>query len=512
MKFNSYIWSLFKKSKEGQEAISFFKKLPTLLLNDPHKKLYNFYCQHVYVKADIEFFYVDMAAAHNIFYEEIKCLPKVYNIKEAEELYRSLFTNGILVDYGDGKEDIILKEHNCQDTYELLHPLSYGLYKAYPHYFFPYLFIRYFFKLSQIFNIFNIPLPKIPKRYDHLNRLHYYFELCKTLYEFRTEHKMTPEELCAFIYCFAPNFITEYRKTELPEPSKSYLTGADGRFDAEFLENSDFHSISNWMCNLETLPGDIIVIYTLAPRSCIQTIGRALTEGFIDPFFYYYQTIWVGRFIKINPIHLSELKTDKILSRCGVVRRNMQGVNGYPINKTEYERILEIEKNKNFDITKLPKIKDVGLPDSIKINNEKDVEVKLLEPLLERLGYKKQEWIRQMPLRMGRGEKFYPDYVVLPKLKRGEESGFFIWEAKCRINNKSQLKQDFYQAKSYALRLNSYGLGLVSYEGIWLSYEEDNLSFEKLHYYNWSDLNDTDIFHMIYKKIGKPKQSEGVTH
>jgi hypothetical protein len=71
-----------------------------------------------------------------------------------------------------------------------------------------------------------------------------------------------------------------------------------------------------------------------------------------------------------------------------------------------------------------------------------------------------------MPVRMGRGERIYPDYALLPRQVRGEESAEFIWEAKYRIPDRKKLINDFYQAKSYALRLGARGLGLVSIEGV----------------------------------------------
>ncbi len=127
----------------------------------------------------------------------------------------------------------------------------------------------------------------------------------------------------------------------------------------------------------------------------------------------------------------------------------------------------------------MPELPDIGFNNgSEDIFEEKDVEQKLLEPLLEKLGYTPKNWIRQMPLRMGRGIRYYPDYVINPKIKRGDEKADFIWEAKLSISNDKKLRKDFYQAKSYALRLKADGLGLIALEGIWISFSKDDFLFE----------------------------------
>lgn len=56
------------------------------------------------------------------------------------------------------------------------------------------------------------------------------------------------------------------------------------------------------------------------------------------------------------------------------------------------------------------------------LKNEKDVEKNLLEPLLIKIGYKKDDWIRQMKIRMGRGHRIYPDYAIFPHEERNNKS------------------------------------------------------------------------------------------
>ena len=171
-----------------------------------------------------------------------------------------------------------------------------------------------------------------------------------------------------------------------------------------------------------------------------------------------------------------------------------KGVSGVQCTVDEYNEISNILKNKGFDTRLLPKIEGPQLNINIELNNEKDIEMHLLEPFLNKLGFSENDWIRQMSVRMGRGERVYPDYAIKANTKRGEESAEFIWEAKYKITNKKQLLEDFFQAKSYALRLNTNGFGLVAMEGIWLSFKKDSFMFDKIIKYSWEEINNPDIF------------------
>ena len=90
--------------------------------------------------------------------------------------------------------------------------------------------------------------------------------------------------------------------------------------------------------------------------------------------------------------------------------------------------------------------------------------------------------------------------------KQGEESGFFLWEAKYSIKNKNALLDAFYQAKSYALRLNTNGLGIVSMEGVWILLKKDKFLSEKIIHFSWKNLLNSDNFHKLKLLAGKNKR------
>lgn len=151
-------------------------------------------------------------------------------------------------------------------------------------------------------------------------------------------------------------------------------------------------------------------------------------------------------------------------------------------------------ETKGMDISVLPQIENNDFAGNQEIKNERDVERYLIEPLLEKLEYTEEDWVRQMTLRMGRGEKVYPDYCIGAIEKRGEEKAKMIIEAKYKIIN---LHKDFSQARSYTLRLQVKKFILESLEGIWIFEPNSNgdYIFEKNHRFNWNELQNPDIFY-----------------
>lgn len=273
--------------------------------------------------------------------------------------------------------------------------------------------------------------------------------------------------------------------------------------DHEYLQTISPTSVRYWQGNTETQTGDIILMYELAPYSHISSIWRAIAPGYDDPFRYYPGVIWVGHPVAISPISLEELKANTVWSQKGLVKANMQGVSGRACSREEYAALLAMLEQKHFDISLLPPLPQIATSIDRPMSYERDVEKYLLEPFLKQLGLTEKDWIRQMPLRMGRGVHYYPDYVIHADTTRGDERGTVICEAKFRIPNKNQLREDFYQAKSYASRLGCQGLMLASCEGIWLSFAQDSYNFEKLQFIVWDALSHPDTLHMVKIKFDK---------
>ena len=113
--------------------------------------------------------------------------------------------------------------------------------------------------------------------------------------------------------------------------------------------------------------------------------------------------------------------------------------------------------------------------------------------MLEKLGWKKGDYVIKPVLKMGRNNKEIPDYVILPTHTPYRETAHFVWEAKKSINNNKQLEKDIGQVISYARRLNANGCALISQEGVWVMQRADD--YEKIIFKaSWNELKKDDVF------------------
>lgn len=506
MQFNKYIWELYKQSKQGKEDIETYSTLTVDILKE---KFGLDYIEFEVDKERRDDFGTD-TVPFNIT-EVIKDHAskfKVDNIDEATNLFESLVREGIPFQSLNKNNQLSTvsyfgKKGSEYDWYHFITAVSFGLYLAHPEFFTPYAFYYSFDSLEEICNIFNIPLLTPSGKRNHIERAMYYGQLNQSFYEFRRLYELSPAEMCAFLYDFAPKFAKEETE-ELPNPSKVWLIKG-GVGDFEFLDNLTRES-THWQGNIDTKKGDILLMHCRSPRSYIHSIWRAISDGFIDPFFYYHSTIWIGSPIKTVPVTFQEMKNDPLLSQKGLIKAHLQGASGNAFSVEEYNAILEIMKRKGQDISVLPKLEPVIYSESIELSNEKDIEKHLVEPLLKKLGYNQNDWVRQMPIKMGRSERNYPDYAFGANPKRGEESAKIILEVKYQISTKKELTDAYYQAKSYALRLQSKVFALASREGVWIYlYKKDNFSFDHFTDKNWNELTHPDVLHEVMLKIGKKK-------
>lgn len=340
--------------------------------------------------------------------------------------------------------------------------------------------------------------------------------MCRAMYNFRLQHKLTPVELAVFLYGFAPRFLSNFIKEDLPEPNRIFMLGAS-KDDVEGCLSGKINkdAIYLWQGSSEIIAGDIILLYERAPYKRFGSIWRAISPAFDDPFHGCPGKVFLGYAIQNIPeVTYNDLCKNKIWSKNKLIRCNMQGIglNNYSVSYEEYEALKKLfkKKNRSFDLSILPEPPSYAQIFHSDLENERDVEEQLLEPFLEKLGYDvKKEFVRQFPIRMGRGFNYYPDYALHATKKNDIESADFIWEAKYRIPTKKQLLEDFGQAHSYAVRLSCNGFGLVSMEGLWISWKADDFSFEKLQKYSWQDLKNPDSFGKIKSllyKLCKPKK------
>ena len=334
MKFNRYTWNLYRNSPEGKAMIKYFSEADGYAL---FKK----YCPHSVFHTEEEY----NGWLDNIYCYGVSEYEYPTSISEAMDLYSSLITLGIMVE----GEPWICRE-DFKRTLLMIQPMSYVLSRFAPDYFFPYLFICRILELNKISDAFDIELPKIPKRTDYKGRCMYYWEMCEVFYRFRKENNLSPTELCAFLYDYAPRFVVDKKASNVERPARAWFIGG-------YLYEEDRLLLSKfWQSNPETKKGDILIHYETSPESAITCIEIAQTDGVIDPLFYYYSYTYISERIDIPKITLKELQTDSYFSHHPLIRKNFRGVSGYPVSKECYSELLRMIQDKGFDIEGLPKL------------------------------------------------------------------------------------------------------------------------------------------------------------
>ena len=479
MKFCSYTWSLYKQTAIGIERIEYFSDAKGYAL-------FKDYCPHAnFIPEDL---YNDWL--ENIYCYGVSEYDRPTSLNEAKEIYTSLISLGIRI---EGRQ--WLPANDFKNMLGIIQPMSYVLSQFAPEYFFPYLFLCRIFELNKIADFFNIDLPNIPKRADYKGRCMYYWNLCEVFYQFRKENGLSPEELCAFLYDFAPNNSTN-EKIDIPKPSQAWFIG--GRL---YAEDKSLAS-KFWQSSPDTKKGDILVHYETSPVSSITCIEISLTDGVIDPLFRYYGCIYIGNRLNIPHITLKELQTDEYFSKHPLVRKNFQGVNGCSMSSEDYSELLRMIKAKGFDTDVLPKLYAPTLPKGIVIEYEHDVEQLLLEPLLNSMGwYENKDFIRQLPIQAGRGHRVFSDYALHYDNKRDEEKAKVLIEAKLHMKNNQEIEEAFLQARSYACLLESTIIVLCDKQCLIVYEKKDSFDRDSYKKYYWEELENPDIFNELKNKL-----------
>ncbi len=501
--FNAFVWQLYKESERGKRAIEHCSSFANALYDGAYAALFFGLSFDAVPSGYPE---TDSAGAELIgAVRDFAAKSCISTSQQATDLFERLVSRGLPIHFSGEAEPMTFNNENLTDC---IQQVSIGLHLAHPDYFTPYGFRTSFADLLRIGDLFGLALPSVPGKKDAEGRGRYYGRLSRAFYEFRRSHDLSSAEMCAFLHDFAPRFLVE-EDDALPEPSKVWLiTGGTGNNgDFEWLEEAvkNKGALDFWQGNLDTRRGDVLLMYCVSPNSYIHSIWRVTTDGFVDPFFHYHSTIWIEQPIKTVPVTFREMKADPLLSQKG--KAHLQGSSGKPFTVEEYNAILEIMASKGQDISKLPRPKTVSFLPSTELRNERDVETELIEPLLLHLGYTEKDWLRQMRLRMGRGERIYPDYVFGAQTKRGEERADMVLEAKFTISGEKTLRESYVQAVSYAYRLRAEVVMLGAREGLWLfKQKRGSFSLTSFDFYDWDALQHPDKLFELGKLLVKPKR------
>lgn len=367
-----------------------------------------------------------------------------------------------------------------------------------PDRFVPYYFAYNYNVLQMVADAYGINLPAMPHKSDYYGRFYHYEKVCGALQEFRRENGLSAAGLCAFLYDFAPKSIGGVSsfiipEESLPEARSAFFIGS-ARTDLFFTE--DPAAVTPWQCSPDTRAGDWIVMYLTSPDSAAGYIWRSCSVGFVDPFFYYYRCAYICHPVKIRPVTLDRMRHDRILHQMNIVKKNMQGVNGVELRPREYNRIVTLGKKETLCLPVEEALEVDGC------STERDVEERIIKPLLARLGYAPEDYVQQLELRFGNQNRgLIPDFVLLPDRRGLHTRAFAVVEAKRSITLPQQLADALSQVRSYAKQLSAAWAAVVSREKLWLYTAGDD--YEKpLLELRVRDISDDDLF-ALRKHIGR---------
>lgn len=140
----------------------------------------------------------------------------------------------------------------------------------------------------------------------------------------------------------------------------------------------------------------------------------------------------------------------------------------------------------------------------IELLREKDVENKLIKPLIQKLGYSENDYEQQLHLEIGNHNgMIIPDFVIKPDKKKGQQTAFAIIEAKFDIPIK-EFEEVKIQARSYARQCLAKYSVIASKDKVWVSTNNDDFT-EDIFVATWDELNTADAFSRLSKLIAKRK-------
>lgn len=321
-----------------------------------------------------------------------------------------------------------------------------------------------------------IELPELPRTRDYRGAMLWYYDFCEAVNKFQEQNGLTDEEACACLYDFASMLQEDTQKTELPKPINVWITGAS-KEDYKELE-ADMYSDSLWQCNENTRRGDIVVVYAVSPHSHIHSIWRADSEGAYNPFNYRQARTHLTAGVKVPPISLAEMKENEVFGKLPMLNNNLQGLNGKRLPTWAYQALLRMIEAKGCDMSKIPVLFEATDWNPGELPLEKDVEEKCLIPCLESLGYKKEDWTRQLSLKAGREEKAIPDFVFFPYGEEHAENAPLIIEAKLDMGSERERDKAYRQGRSYAKMLDAPIMGICDRERLVLYVRNKNKLFD----------------------------------
>ena len=181
MKFNRFVWDLYKESPRGQAAIAGYSSPSSSLIDDGLREIE--YPVNDSDETSAGCIPVDIAEVLRIF----AAAKKVRSQEEANRFIAKTIERGEFPFNfeHDGVTDKFIFGDDDGDWYDYVAGVSLGLHMAHSTFFLPYFFRRKFNHLEEIHAEFGIPLPPVPGKLDKDGRSVYYAAINQVWQEFR---------------------------------------------------------------------------------------------------------------------------------------------------------------------------------------------------------------------------------------------------------------------------------------------------------------------------------------
>ena len=516
-------WEMYKNSPEGKKVIDIFDLASILNATDKNEltnEMFFNWAKGVYAFASEK--------APELFPKTYKidftanfangALGMIWDLKDdsgilneevptRETFERFVDTYYLSYNKDNGEEEVYLRVDDYREKSSSVHILSLALYFWNP-FFVPMLYYGRFDLVQSSCARLGIELPVLPHTNHYREYLMYYYDVCEAIDAWAAEHNINDAEMCACLYDYAPKLIgKEENAAGLPKPTNIWFVGAD-KDDFDTIDNISDSTPHLWQCSERVLRGDIVAVYCRTPRSYIHSIWRAACDGMFNPFDNYTTRTLLVNGIRIPEISHKELREHPYFSNVPIVRKNLQGIGRTELTATDYDELLKWIGEKGGDVDALPKLYDGSRQVRSDIKLEKDVEEKILIPVLEELGYVKGDWVRQLKYKKGRGTSEIPDFVLLPEGEELHVHSPLMIEVKLHMKTSKERAENFSQAYSYARTVYAKYLGICDKIRLVLFERNTEGCYDQAHPIfdeQWAViLNDNPTFSRLAKLIGKP--------
>lgn len=387
--------------------------------------------------------------------------------------------------------------------------LSTMLYSYLPQLFLPNFFVMQFIYLKKLAEKYDLELPEVPNRANYKDRWFYYLDMCIVLTNFAVENGFeNPAEFCAFLYDYELPMLKEEVENEsssdMPEvPGQAWIIVGNYGEGEKNMKNGF------WQANELTEKGDILLFYEKSPVKALNSVWIAQQDGVVDPFFHYYSNTYIGGKITIpaeQAVKFEDFKSSEYFAKRdkkgNFVSKNFQDVSGWPVRCEDYNEIKRILESKGFDTSVLPKLYEPSQVGDVNIELEKDVSEKLLIPLLEQMGWKKDVDFRaEVEFNAGRTKTNHssdkrPDFCLHIVEKNDDIEAKVAIEVKKHMKSQKEIHDNFVQGRSYAKWGGVEVLVLVDMRQILVYQRDRNGKFNenKPIKFSWADMSNPDKY------------------